>query len=45
MALTVIPAGTYGWILYTRPNIYEQIAQEVKRQEEADKERRAAIKS
>ncbi|PNH10772.1 hypothetical protein TSOC_002454 [Tetrabaena socialis] len=32
-----IPVATYTWIITTRPNIYEQITEEIKRQEERDK--------
>jgi hypothetical protein len=39
-----VPVGTYSWMLYTRPNIYEQIVAEIKRQEEAEKARSAAIR-
>lgn len=35
-----IPVGTYSWIVVTRPNIYAQLAEEIKRQEEADKAKR-----
>ena len=35
--IAAVPVGTYSWMLYTRPNIYEQIAEEIKRQEEADR--------
>jgi hypothetical protein len=41
LLIATIPAGTYGWMLYTRPNIYTQVAEEVKRQEEAEKQRLA----
>eukprot|EP00199_Chlamydomonas_sp_CCMP681_P007990 CAMPEP_0119108090 /NCGR_PEP_ID=MMETSP1180-20130426/13463_1 /TAXON_ID=3052 ORGANISM="Chlamydomonas cf sp, Strain CCMP681" /NCGR_SAMPLE_ID=MMETSP1180 /ASSEMBLY_ACC=CAM_ASM_000741 /LENGTH=65 /DNA_ID=CAMNT_0007093673 /DNA_START=106 /DNA_END=303 /DNA_ORIENTATION=- len=37
-----IPVGTYSWMLYTRPNIYEQIVEEIKKQENAEKNRTAA---
>eukprot|EP00197_Chlamydomonas_leiostraca_P012138 CAMPEP_0202864330 /NCGR_PEP_ID=MMETSP1391-20130828/4614_1 /ASSEMBLY_ACC=CAM_ASM_000867 /TAXON_ID=1034604 /ORGANISM="Chlamydomonas leiostraca, Strain SAG 11-49" /LENGTH=92 /DNA_ID=CAMNT_0049544065 /DNA_START=117 /DNA_END=394 /DNA_ORIENTATION=+ len=40
--LFMIPAGTYAWMLYTRPNVYEQIADEIRRQEEAERIRQAA---
>lgn len=35
-----IPLGTYAYILYTRPNIYQQIEEEIKRQEAADAAKR-----
>ncbi len=35
--IAAVPVGTYSWMLYTRPNIYEQIAEEIKRQEEAER--------
>ena len=40
--LLAIPVGTYSWMLYTRPNIYEEIANEIKRQEAAEMRERAA---
>lgn len=36
-----VPIASYSWILYTRPNVYEQLVEEIKRQEEADKLSRA----
>lgn len=44
--IAAIPAGTYAWMLYTRPNVYEQIAEEIRKQEEAEKARtsKAALK-
>jgi hypothetical protein len=44
LALFTIPAGTYAWMLWTRPNIYEQIADEIRRQDELEKARTAGIK-
>ena len=32
-----VPVATYSWILYTRPNVYEQLMDEIRRQEEAEK--------
>lgn len=40
LIVTTVPLGTYGWVIITRPNIYEQIADEVKKQEAADAARK-----
>lgn len=40
VVLGCIPIGTYSWVLYTRPNIYEQIAQEVAKQDEMERVRK-----
>ena len=37
-----VPVGTYTWVLITRPNIYQQIEEEVKRQADAEKAKRLA---
>lgn len=37
--VTAVPVASYSWILYTRPNVYEQLVEEIKRQEEAEKSR------
>jgi hypothetical protein len=43
LAVAAIPVGTYAWMLYSRPNIYEQIAEEIKRQEAQETGRPRAI--
>lgn len=35
--VAAVPIASYSWILYTRPNVYEQLVEEIKRQEEAEK--------
>jgi hypothetical protein len=42
LGIAAIPAGTYAWMLYTRPDIYSQIAEEIKRQEEQESLRTGA---
>ncbi|KXZ45025.1 hypothetical protein GPECTOR_59g633 [Gonium pectorale] len=37
LGVASIPVATYSWILMARPNLYEQIQDEIKRQEERDR--------
>ncbi|KAG1666966.1 hypothetical protein FOA52_004249 [Chlamydomonas sp. UWO 241] len=40
LVFACIPVGTYTWMITTRPDVYSQVAEEIRRQEEAEKVRR-----